>query len=437
MLAFENVTRVFRGGEGVTDLTFAVEPGEVVCLIGLNGAGKTTLMRLVLGMLRPQAGTVRALGYPMSELPAARWAQVGALIEVPLAYPELTVRKNLHLAALLHGASPECARSAIGTWRLTLVADRRFRRLSLGNRQRVGLAAAMQHDPRLIVLDEPSTALDPASVILLCEELIGRAREGASILVSSHHLDEVARIAESRAADERGPTDRVTQHDWARPRTCLLRAHPRRRRTQPNRRGLPMRAAMRVEALKLTHSLVGVIATLAVVAGMLALLGGITAGVAGGNPELVAKAGSAGVLNWDGLLAGAAQITAVASILGFGIVLAWMFGREFAEGTVTGLFGLPVSRTRIALAKLTVYALWATVVSVALTAGVLVLGLTLAYGPPSSQTWGALGRVLVLAMLSAGIAVPVAWVATFSRSLLAAVGCTVALVVVAEVGALA
>lgn len=120
----------------------------------------------------------------------------GALIEVPLAYPELTVRKNLHLAALLHGASPECVRRAIGTWRLTPVADRRFRRLSLGNRQRVGLAAAMQHDPRLIVLDEPSNALDPASVILLREELIRRAREGASILVSSHHLDEVARIAD-------------------------------------------------------------------------------------------------------------------------------------------------------------------------------------------------------------------------------------------------
>ena len=173
-----------------------VEPGEVVALIGLNGAGKTTLMRLALGMLRPQAGTVRVLGHPMSELPAARWAQVGALIEVPLAYPELTVRKNLHLAALLHSASPECVRSAIGTWRLTPVADRRFRRLSLGNRQRVGLAAAMQHDPRLIVLDEPSNALDPASVILLREELIRRAREGASILVSSHHLDEVARIAD-------------------------------------------------------------------------------------------------------------------------------------------------------------------------------------------------------------------------------------------------
>lgn len=76
MLAFENVTRVFRGGAGVTDLTFTVEPGEVVALIGLNGAGKTTLMRLALGMLRPQAGMVRVLGYPMSELPAAGWAQV-------------------------------------------------------------------------------------------------------------------------------------------------------------------------------------------------------------------------------------------------------------------------------------------------------------------------------------------------------------------------
>ena len=86
--------------------------------------------------------------------------------------------------------------AAIEAWRLAPVADRKFRRLSLGNRQRVGLAAAMQHDPTLIVLDEPSNALDPASVILLREELLRRAREGASILVSSHHLDEVARIAD-------------------------------------------------------------------------------------------------------------------------------------------------------------------------------------------------------------------------------------------------
>lgn len=196
MLAFENVSRVFPGGAGVTDLTFAIASGEIVALIGLNGAGKTTLMRLALGMLRPQTGTVRVLGNPLDEVPAPVWAHVGALIEVPLAYPELTVRKNLRLAALLHEAGPECVQDAIEAWRLLPVADRRFRHLSLGNRQRVGLAAAMQHDPRLIVLDEPSNALDPASMILLREELIRRAREGASILVSSHHLDEVARVAD-------------------------------------------------------------------------------------------------------------------------------------------------------------------------------------------------------------------------------------------------
>ncbi len=190
------VTRKFRGGAGVSDLTFEVGPGEIVALIGLNGAGKTTLMRLALGMLRPQQGTVRILDHVLDDVPADGWAQVGALIEVPLAYPELTVQQNLHIACLLHGCDPGRVENSMEAWELDPVADRRFRRLSLGNRQRVGLAAALQHDPRLIVLDEPSNALDPASVILLREQLTRRAGEGAAIVVSSHHLDEVSRIAD-------------------------------------------------------------------------------------------------------------------------------------------------------------------------------------------------------------------------------------------------
>jgi|SRR5690625_3061141 len=196
VLDFADVGFRFRGGAGVAGLTFRVEPGEVVALIGLNGAGKTTLMRLALGMLRPHQGTVRMFGHSLTAVPAQVWAQVGALIEVPLAYPELTVRQNLHIACLLHGGDPRHVDASVQTWGLGPVADRRFRRLSLGNRQRVGLAAALQHDPRLIVLDEPSSALDPASVILLREELTRQAGEGAAILVSSHHLDEVSRIAD-------------------------------------------------------------------------------------------------------------------------------------------------------------------------------------------------------------------------------------------------
>ncbi|MDR0416633.1 MAG: ABC transporter permease [Propionibacteriaceae bacterium] len=198
-----------------------------------------------------------------------------------------------------------------------------------------------------------------------------------------------------------------------------------------------MITAIRVEAPKLARSPVGAIATLAIVGGVLALLGGITAGVASGNPELIAHAGPAAALDWDGLLAGAAQITAVAGILGFGIVLAWMFGREFADGTITGLFALPVRRSRIALAKLVVYAIWATLVSLAIAFGVLALGLLAGYGGPDRQSWAALGRLGALALLSAGVAVPVAWIATFARSLLAAVGGAIALVVTAQIGALA
>ncbi len=197
MLAFENVSLSFRGGAGVHNLTFDVEPGEIVALVGLNGAGKTTLMRLALGMIRPDRGIVRILGQQLDAVPRASWATVGALIEVPLAYPELTVRENLRIASLLRGVGRgrRTVDESVETWLLAPVADRRFRRLSLGNRQRVGLAAALQHDPRLIVLDEPSNALDPASVILLRDQLVQRAKQGAAILVSSHHLDEVARIA--------------------------------------------------------------------------------------------------------------------------------------------------------------------------------------------------------------------------------------------------
>lgn len=195
-LAFDGVTRTFRGGGGVTTVSLQVAPGEIVALLGLNGAGKTTLMRLALGILRPGRGSVRLFGRALPAVPPECWAQVGAVIEAPAAYPELTVAENLHLARWLRGGAPGIVDAAMTGWQLDSVADRQFRRLSLGNRQRVGLAAAMQHDPGLIVLDEPTNGLDPASVLLLREQLLRRARQRAAILISSHHLDEVARTAD-------------------------------------------------------------------------------------------------------------------------------------------------------------------------------------------------------------------------------------------------
>ena len=190
------LTREFGGGAGVRDVDLDVEAGEIHALVGLNGAGKTTLMRLLLGMLRPDAGTVRIDGAPAEP---AVWSRVGHLVESPFAYGELDGRTNLVLAARLHGVTADETRPMVDTilseLNLGRYATVLARRLSLGNRQRLGLAAALQHDPNVIVLDEPTNALDPAGVILLREALLRRAGAGAGVLVSSHHLDEVARVS--------------------------------------------------------------------------------------------------------------------------------------------------------------------------------------------------------------------------------------------------
>lgn len=201
-----------------------------------------------------------------------------------------------------------------------------------------------------------------------------------------------------------------------------------------------MIAAVRVELIKLTRSRVGLIATLALVVGTLCLLGGLTVGLASGNPQLRSQAKFSeigAVLDWAGLFGFAAQITSAASLLGCGVVLAWMFGREFGEGTIVGLFALPISRGTIALAKLITYVLWISAVSVLIGAGLLAMGLVLGYGAPGIEDWASLLRQIALTMLSGALAVPVAFIATISRSLLAAIGGTIALVVAGQVAAIA
>jgi ABC-2 type transport system ATP-binding protein len=197
-LVASRATRVFANGAGVFDLDLELTQGQIVALVGLNGAGKSTLMRVLLGMLRPDSGEVRLDGHLLSEAPIGAWARVGHLVEYPLTYPELSARRNLQLSARLRGVLDVdgAVGRIVAELSLEQYESRRVRALSLGNKQRVGLAAALQHDPSIIVLDEPTNSLDPAGVIRLRESLLRRARNGAAILVSSHHLDEVARIAD-------------------------------------------------------------------------------------------------------------------------------------------------------------------------------------------------------------------------------------------------
>ncbi len=198
-LSLADVSRTYRGGAGVHGIDLTVRRGEIHALVGLNGAGKSTLMKLMVGMLRPTSGRIEVLGRSVADADPATWSKVGALLEHPLIYGELDGRTNLQLAARLRGV-PAAQRgpmveAILAELDLGRYASVRARRLSQGNRQRLGLAGTLQHHPDLIILDEPTNALDPSAVIRLREALLRRAADGAGILVSSHHLDEVARIA--------------------------------------------------------------------------------------------------------------------------------------------------------------------------------------------------------------------------------------------------
>lgn len=207
-LSVRGATRAFGADAGLFGLELTLRAGEVHALIGLNGAGKTTLMRAVLGMLRLTSGAIYIDGAPLTRVPMATWGRVGHLVEFPFAYPELDTRTNLEMAARLHGVDsasiPEIVDTAITELDLERYVRVTARQLSQGNRNRLGLAVALQHDPSLIVLDEPTNALDPAGVILLREMLLRRAQRGAGVLVSSHHLDEVARFAHRISVLNRG-----------------------------------------------------------------------------------------------------------------------------------------------------------------------------------------------------------------------------------------
>lgn len=192
--------------------------------------------------------------------------------------------------------------------------------------------------------------------------------------------------------------------------------------------------AVAVEARKARASRVMLSTTVILVVGVAALASGMLFGVASGDEQLLAKLGPAAAAGgWSGLVGVVAQITSAGGLLAFGVALSWLFGREFADGTVGGLFALPVRRSTIALAKLTVFLAWAVGVAVLLTAVVAVLGLAFGYGATDAAGAVEIVRIPVLAVLTALTAVPVAWVATLGRGLLAGIAATVVLLVLAQV----
>jgi ABC-2 type transport system ATP-binding protein len=193
----ENLSKRYGDVAAVQGLSLRVAEGEIYAFLGLNGAGKTTTIRMLLGMIKPTSGSATVLGKRVRLGSREPWAGVGYLVETPHAYPELTVRENLEVARRLHPGTPrQAVNQAIERLGLGVCAQRRAGVLSLGNLQRLGLAKALLHHPRLILLDEPANGLDPAGIVDIRELLLELTRqEGLTVFMSSHILAEVSRLA--------------------------------------------------------------------------------------------------------------------------------------------------------------------------------------------------------------------------------------------------
>jgi ABC-2 type transport system permease protein len=193
-------------------------------------------------------------------------------------------------------------------------------------------------------------------------------------------------------------------------------------------------AAVAVETRKTTAARVVLSTTVLLIAGVAMLSAASTLAAESGNAQIVAKLGPlAAAGGWAALLGTASQISGAAGLLAFGVVLSWIYGREFADGTITGLFGLPVSRPTLALAKLVVYLLWSLIVSAVLVLVVTGVGLATGMGWPDGEAAAALGRLAALVPLTGLLAVPAAWASTIGRGLLPGIATTVVSIAISQV----
>nr|WP_145487443.1 MULTISPECIES: ATP-binding cassette domain-containing protein [Streptomyces] len=197
MLSFDAVSKSFGGRRVLDELSFEVRPGELFGFCGANGAGKTTAMRIALGVLAADSGTVRWNG---DEVDAHSRRRFGYMPEERGLYAKMTALDQLVYFGRLSGVPAREARRRAADWieRLGVVADPKdpLEKLSLGNQQRVQLIAALIHDPAVLVLDEPFSGLDPVAVDAMADVLLQRARDGVPVVFSSHQLDLVERLCD-------------------------------------------------------------------------------------------------------------------------------------------------------------------------------------------------------------------------------------------------
>jgi len=195
MITAEHLTKRYGAKVAVDDIGFEVRPGLVTGFLGPNGAGKSTTMRMIVGLDRPDHGTVTVSGVPYREL-RSPLSEVGALLDAKAWHPGRTAERHLLGMAATHGIGKARVHEVLELTGLEAVARKRVGGFSLGMGQRLGIAAALLGDPHTLILDEPVNGLDPEGVAWVRGLLRSLAGEGRAVLLSSHLMSEMAQVAD-------------------------------------------------------------------------------------------------------------------------------------------------------------------------------------------------------------------------------------------------
>ena len=191
----DRITKRYGKTLAIDNISIHINKSEIYGFLGLNGAGKTTLIRTLLGMIKPDSGNVNLFGKELNSI-FNHWNDVGYLVETSYSYPNLSVYENLKVFYKLRQLTdPTAIDRIIENLRLTKYRNTKANALSLGNQQRLGLAKALIHNPKLLILDEPTNGLDPEAIVEVRELLTTLAEHGSTIFLSSHILSEISKLA--------------------------------------------------------------------------------------------------------------------------------------------------------------------------------------------------------------------------------------------------
>lgn len=199
MIKVVNLRKVFGSKAAVNDISFTVQEGEIFGFLGPNGAGKTTTMKILTGQLLPSYGEASILGMDVTKMKAEVRAAIGVVTENANLYERLSVEQNLKFFCRLYGCSTDNIDKYLDAVNLIKEKNTQVKKLSKGMKQRVLLVRALLHEPKLLMLDEPTSGLDPASADEIHRLLVRLNKEGMTIMLTSHNMEEVDKLCDRTA----------------------------------------------------------------------------------------------------------------------------------------------------------------------------------------------------------------------------------------------